>query len=114
MGDYKSHNRDFRYIIRNDVKDIKVLIKRASEGLNLPYRSISFDILGALTPLKTANKDPTDNDNEELAQPDDEAEFLSPGRTHRRKNYIPKEQIFSNITAILNGFEATFSRQQKQ
>merc|ERR1711954_307682 len=100
-------NKDFRYIVRNGETDITVLIKRASEGLHLPYRKISLDILGALTPLKTVNKDPEENNDEESETHEEGSSFTSPGRSHRRKNFIPKEQIFLNLTAVLNGFEVT-------
>merc|ERR1712081_117621 len=36
--EYKKTNSDFRYIVRNANTDINVLIKRTSEGYNLPYR----------------------------------------------------------------------------
>merc|ERR1711954_235965 len=58
--DYKTENKDFRYIIWNGEKDLRVLIKQASEGNILPYRNISLEVLGALTPLKTLNKDADD------------------------------------------------------
>merc|ERR1712081_135196 len=89
-------NKDFRYIVRNGETDLKVLIKRASEGQSLPYRSISLDVLGALTPLKTVNKDPDESETDDSAPPEEGTSFISPRRTNRRKNYIPKDQIFLN------------------
>merc|ERR1711954_362377 len=53
---YKKTNEDFRYLIRNDEKDIKILIKRFSEGERTPYRNISPKVLGRLSPLKTQVK----------------------------------------------------------
>merc|ERR1711954_540214 len=50
---YKKDNQDFRYIVRNGKKDIRVLIKRISEGERCPYRELSLDVLGRLSPLKT-------------------------------------------------------------
>merc|ERR1711954_49948 len=109
--DYKTENKDFRYIVRNGEKDLKVLIKRASEGNILPYRNISLEVLGALTPLKTINKDADESHEEEAVQPGED--FVSPRRTNRRRNYIPKDQIFLNITSILNGFEASHASQRR-
>merc|ERR1712081_150383 len=52
MG-YKKENTDFRYIVRNGDKDICVLIKRLSDGDRCPYRELSLDVLGRISPLKT-------------------------------------------------------------
>merc|ERR1711954_336618 len=103
--EYKRLNPDFRYIMRNDIKDLKVLIKRASEGSYCPYRNISLEVLGALTPLKTRTKDLEENAQESTITLEEEDSFTSPGRSNRRKNYIPKETIFRNLTAIVDGFE---------
>merc|ERR1711954_97174 len=64
MG-YKTDNQDFRYIVRNGEKDIRVLIKRISKGERCPYRELSLDVLGRLSPLKmqirgTSNDKPED------------------------------------------------------
>merc|ERR1712115_603563 len=98
--EYKKQNKDFQYIVRNGPQDIKVLIKRASEGTFLPYRPISLDILGALTPLKTFHKDLNKSNEEENVDENHDPDYTSPGRTHRRKNFIPKELIFQNLTAV--------------
>merc|ERR1712112_390513 len=50
---YKKENRDFRYIVRNGERDIRVLIKRLSEGDRCPYRELSLNVLGRISPLKT-------------------------------------------------------------
>merc|ERR1712081_46764 len=52
MG-YKKENRDFRYIVRNGERDIRVLIKRLGEGDRCPYRELSLEVLGRISPLKT-------------------------------------------------------------
>merc|ERR1711954_238966 len=52
MG-YKRENSDFCYIVRNGDQDIRVLIKRISEGDRCPYRELSLDVLGRISPLKT-------------------------------------------------------------
>merc|ERR1711954_245745 len=75
LMEYKKQNKDFRYLVRNGPQDIKVLIKRASEGSFLPYRSISLDILGALTPLKTHHKDPHKNNDEEKEDEEQDPEL---------------------------------------
>merc|ERR1711954_281073 len=113
LMEYKKQNKDFRYLVRNGPKDIKVLIKRASEGSYLPYRPISLDILGALTPLKTFHKEPEKSNEDENNETDKDPDFTSPGRTHRRKNFIPKELIFQNLTAVLNGFEVAEKQKQR-
>merc|ERR1711954_607529 len=100
----------FRYTVHNGQQ---VLIKRASEGVNLPYIPISLEILGAITPLKTTHKNPNESSNDDEANPDEESIFHLPGRSHRRKNYVPKEQIFQNLTAVLNGFEASQKYQDR-
>merc|ERR1711954_366217 len=43
---YKKENRDFRYLIRNGERDVKVLIKHVSEGDRVPYRNLSLQMLG--------------------------------------------------------------------
>merc|ERR1712081_163034 len=113
LMEYKRLNKDFRYIVRNSPQDIKVLIKRASEGSFLPYRSISLDILGALTPLKTFHKELNKNSEDEKEDDEQNPDIPSPGRQNRRKNFIPKELIFQNLTAVLNGFETTEKLRQR-
>merc|ERR1711954_464135 len=101
MG-YKRENTDFRYLVRNGTQDLKVLIKRISEGERVPYRPIALNVLGRLSPLKTNIKAaPSDDIDEEEDVPDG---FTLPGNSKKKENYIPKESIYQNITAILNGF----------
>merc|ERR1711954_479505 len=50
--DFKKHEPDFRYIIRNGDNDLKVLVKRISEMNHMPYRKYELQNLGALSPLK--------------------------------------------------------------
>merc|ERR1711954_192316 len=52
MG-YKKENKDFWFLVRNGEHDIKVLIKGNSEEGRCPYRELSLDVLGRLSPLKT-------------------------------------------------------------
>merc|ERR1711954_316175 len=99
MG-YKKLHPDFRYLVRNDTRDLKVLIKRISEGNFVPYRKMSLDVLGRLSPLKTAIPD-TETEGEQETESDG---YKKQGRK-RNPSYIPKDAIFRNITAILNGFE---------
>merc|ERR1712081_113057 len=77
--EYKKTNKDFRYLVRNDVKDICVLIKRVSEGNHLPYGHISLGVLGALTPLKTVTRESKEIVEEESSSADDLEKFTSPG-----------------------------------
>merc|ERR1711954_403827 len=103
LMEYKKTNKDFRYIVRNGAKDLRVLIKRVSEGNYLPYRNLHLDVLGRLSPLKTAHKEQRDPEAEEPeASPES---FQQPKRRSRSDSYVPKEVIFQNITAILNGFQ---------
>ena len=107
MG-YKKSNPDFRYLVRNDSRDLKVLIKRISKGNFVPYRKISLDVLGRLSPLKT--KIPERESGGEPDMESGEEQEMDPNkfqRQGRRRNpsFIPKDTIYRNITAILNGFE---------
>ena len=43
---YKKINSDFRYLVRNGQRDLRVLIKRVSEGERVPYRELSLNVLG--------------------------------------------------------------------
>merc|ERR1712081_17378 len=102
MG-YKQENSDFRYLVRNDTQDLKVLIKRISEGERVPYRPIALEVLGRLSPLKTTIKaTPTEENYEE--DEDVPEGFTHPDSSKKKENYIPKETIYKNITSILNGF----------
>merc|ERR1711954_294855 len=98
MG-YKKENQDFCYIVRNGKKDIRVLIKRLSEGERCPYRELSLDVLGRLSPLKTQIREKLSEKEEET----EDLEGFSP--TKKKDNYIPKDVIYANITSILNGFD---------
>merc|ERR1712081_67110 len=111
MG-YKKENKDFRYLVRNGQKDLKVLIKRLSEEGRVPYRELSLDVLGRLSPLKTQIRD----DPKEKTKDDDESNdgFTRQGSPRKEDNYIPKERIFHNITSILNGFELQQKLQKKK
>jgi len=53
LMEYKRNDKDFQYIIWNGDEDIKVSIKRMSEGNNLPYRNLALNVLGAISPIKT-------------------------------------------------------------
>merc|ERR1712081_35823 len=103
LMEYKELNKDFCYIVRNGAKDLRVLIKRVSEGNYLPYRNLHLDVLGRLSPLKTSHKESKDpeDENEEVTQD----KFQQPKRRSRSEGFVPKKVIFQNITAILNGFK---------
>merc|ERR1711954_437918 len=109
---YKKSNSDFRYLIRNDSKDIKVMIKRLSEGERLPYRNISLEVLGRLSPLKTQIKESP----EEVREDDDSLPdgFSLPGSKRKKDNFIPKETFYMNITALLDGFSLQQEQKKKQ
>merc|ERR1712081_163936 len=84
---YKKVNSDFRYLIRNDAQDIKVLIKPISEGERVPYRNISLAVFGRLSPLKTQVRAAP----EEVKKIDETLtdDFTSPGSGRKKSNYIP-------------------------
>merc|ERR1711954_532836 len=92
----------------NDERDLKVLIKRISEGNFVPYRKISLDVLGRLSPLKTKIPERESGEEPEIESGEeretDPNKFQRQGR-HRNPSFIPKETIYRNTTAILNGFE---------
>merc|ERR1711954_377634 len=97
---YKKTNSDFRYLVRNDKRDLKVLIKRTSVGNYVPYRPMSLAVLGRLSPLKTQIPEV----EKPVEQEKESDEYQKQGR-RRSQSFIPKETIFRNITAILDGFE---------
>merc|ERR1712081_31942 len=108
MG-YKRENSDFHYIVRNGDQDIRILIKRISEGDRCPYRELSLDVLGRISPLKTQVRPILPGKND--ANKDDEG--YTP--TKKEDSYRPKEAIYANITSILNGFDLqrSLERQNK-
>merc|ERR1711954_592165 len=103
LMEYKKTNKDFCYIVRNGAKDLRVLIKRVSEGNYLPYRNLHLDVLGRLSPLKTSHKEERDPEADDAEVSPDE--FQQPKRRSRTESFVPKEVIFQNIIAILNGFQ---------
>merc|ERR1712081_4961 len=111
MG-YKKDNQDFRYIVRNGEKDICVLIKRISKGERCPYRELSLDVLGRLSPLKMqireAPNEKPDKENQENLDG-----YTTQGSAKKDDNYVPKERIYENITAILNGFSLQRNLQRR-
>merc|ERR1711954_427459 len=106
MG-YKKENQDFRYIVRNGEKDIRVFIKRLSEGERCPYRELSLDVLGRLSPLKTQIREKLSEKEEET----EDLEGFSP--TKKKDTFVPKEMIYANITSILNGFDLQKSLERR-
>merc|ERR1712081_116707 len=83
MG-YKKDNQHFCYIVRNGDKDIRVLIKRISEGERCPYRELSLDVLGRLSPLKTQIREPP---KEKLDDENEDDGFTTQEAPKERKNY---------------------------
>ena len=81
--------------------------QQTSEGNFLPYRNISLEVLGRLSPLKTRIPDPKETEEDEEASADG---YQKQGRRSRKPSFTPKETIYRNITAILDGFKI----QQKQ
>merc|ERR1711954_636552 len=107
MG-YKKENTDFGYIVINGEKDIRVLIKRLSEGDRCPYRELSLDVLGRISPLKTQI---CLNSPEKQENAGEDSEGFS--TTKKKDDFIPKEVIYSNITSILNGFDLQKSLERR-
>ena len=99
---YKKANPDFRYSIRNGTHDLQVMIKRLSEYQFTPYRPIEIEDLGEISPLKLKFTSNEDDETEEL---EDEEGFQKIARKLARPNFLPKDQIFYNIKAALDGFE---------
>merc|ERR1712081_108652 len=111
MG-YKKENKDFRFLVCNGDQDIKVLIKRISEEGRCPYRELSLEVLGRLSPLKTQIRERNKEkpDSEELDQPEG---FTTQGSAKKDENYVPKDRIYQNITSILNGFSLQQNLQRR-
>ena len=105
MMDYKKIHKDIRYIVRNGQTDLKVLVKRISEGSRLPYREIDIKELGDISPLKP--KCPIDDINEVEEDEVDEQGFskvkVSKSSLWKQK-VSERQQIFRNITSFLDGF----------
>merc|ERR1711954_632288 len=112
LMDYKKENKDFRFLVRNGERDVKVLIKRISEEGRCPYRELSLEVLGRLSPLKTQirEKPKEKPETDEANHPD---AFTVQGSAKKDNNYVPKERIFQNITAILNGFSVQQNLQRR-
>merc|ERR1712081_10968 len=102
-------------------KDIRVLIKCVSEGNFLPYRELAHEVLRDLSPLKTqireTARESAEEDSGEEAGGEAMGEgldgFQKPRRRRRSASFQNKELIFTNITAILNGFEAARNSERK-
>merc|ERR1711954_279206 len=109
---YKKENRDFRYLVRNGQKDLKILIKRLSEEGRVPYRELSLEVLGCLSPLKTQIRDVPKEKPEDVEEMS--YGFTRQGSPRKEDNYIPKDRIFQNITSVLNGFALQQNLQKKQ
>merc|ERR1711954_232635 len=109
---YKRENPDFRYLVRNGEQDIKVLIKRISEGERLSYRNLEINVLGRISPLKTVCK--VEASGSEEVEESDAGEFQLDHNRRNNRNYIPKEQIYRNITSILDGFALLSQTEKKQ
>ena len=105
MMDYKKVHKDIRYIVRNGQTDLKVLVKRISEGSRLPYREIDIKELGDISPLKP--KCPVEDFKETEKDEVDEQGF-SKVKVSKSPLWIQKvserQQIFRNITSFLDGF----------
>ena len=71
----------------------------------LPYRNLSLKVLGAISPLKTQTVEETKDEDEPEESPNEDTNDFTTQRKKIRKNYIPKDQIFQNITTILDRFE---------
>ena len=99
---YKKSNPDFRYSIRNGTHDLQVMIKRLSEYQFTPYRPIEIEDLGEISPLKLKY---TSNEDDEAEELEDEEGFQKIARKLSQPNFLPKDQIFYNIKAALDGFE---------
>merc|ERR1711954_442911 len=107
---YKKENSDFRYIVRNGKRDIRVLIKRTSEGERCPYRELSLEVLGRISPLKTQIREVQ---KEQAGEDDENEDGYTVTGSGKKKGYIPKELIFQNITSILNGFNLQKSLERR-
>ena len=102
LMEFKKSNPDFRYSIRNGTHDLQVMIKRLSEYQFTPYRPIEIEDLGEISPLKLKY---TSNEDDEAEELEDEEGFQKIARKLSRPNFLPKDQIFYNTKAALDGFE---------
>ena len=102
LKEYKKENPDFRYIVRNGERDLRVLIKRTSEGNYLPYRNLSLEVLGRL--LRQRRHSGSKEPDEEGDDSQENYGYQKQGRRSRSQSFTPKDTIFRNISTILNGF----------
>merc|ERR1711954_510035 len=110
---YKKINSDFRYLVRNGQRDLRVLIKLVSEGERVPYRELSLNVLRRISPLKTTCKPVPEVVSEEETETEETDDgFTKTGSGRKRNKYVPKEDIYRNITSILNGFELRTSQER--
>ena len=102
---YKEKHKDLRYIIRNGSKDLKLLVKRVSEGYRLPYREIKLSELGEISPIKPQCPVEEDIPNDEESDVDKQGFTkvkINKASLYRQK--VPeKQQVFRNITNFLDG-----------
>ena len=109
--DFKRENQDFRYSIRNGPDNIRVIIKRISKYQNIPYRAIQIDCLGAISPFKPKT---VDNSEENLSEIEEDKEgFQKTSKKLKRPNFLPKEEIYRNINAVLDGFSPKANRERR-
>merc|ERR1711954_68958 len=109
--DFERENSDFQYLIRNGKDDSIILIRRTSEGLNMPYRKFEIENLGTISPLKMGTPARNEEVEDKLVNRESNDGFLSP-RSTKRLNLIPKTEIFSSINSFLDGFSHESRRQQ--
>ena len=108
--DFKKHEPDFRYIIRNGDNDLKVLVKRVSELNHVPYRKYELQHLGALSPLKPTTP-VAEEDRQDVAGSSDG--FSSP-KSSGRPGFLPKEEIFQRLQGFLDGFSPKIDSRDSQ
>ena len=102
------------YLIKNDVDDVKVLLKRYSEYDYLPYREIELKHLGKLPGFSTITKD--DRVNQDLVNQVENPEDFRIQRKRKQRNSpkkLSQSQININITRFLDGLSLKI-RKKKQ
>ena len=105
----KSVNENLRYIIKNDLDDLKILVRSYDEFDHVPYREMCLETLGKLPELECITKSDTVPEAVMLEAEDPDKFRLSREERKRKQRKSPKklsrERIFERITRFLGGFE---------
>ena len=107
MLDYKKIHKDIRYIVRNGQSDLRVLVKRISEGHNMPYRELNIHCLGDISPLKPRCPVVEEEVENVISQVDEDGfqKTKISKQSLWRQKISERQEIFKYVTDFLDGFD---------